>query len=313
MKRNDYNNITSIIKEGIIKLNEPMSSHTSFGIGGNTCYILPNNKSELAQLLSYCNNNKISTFFAGSGSNLLVSDDGFKGVVISLKKTFKALKISKEGIINAESGVMLGNLVKNAMKANIIGLESLIGVPGTLGGALIMNAGAYGSEISNYFLSADMMHMDGKIETLTNKTIKFSYRTSTFPKDQILINAKFKCKLGNQDEITKNKQRASLERKTKQPLKFRSAGSIFKNPKNGVAAGYLIDKAGLKGLKSGNAQISEKHANFIINRGDAKSEDVLKLIKIAKKEVLNKYSIHLKLEVKLLGFNRNIMNDVLYD
>ena len=311
MKSNHYKNIENIIKEGTIKLNEPMSLNTSFGIGGNTCYILPKNKKELSQLLAYCDNNNIITFFAGSGSNLLVSDDGFEGIVISLRKTFKNLQISKEGYINSESGVMLGNLVKNAMKANIIGLESLIGVPGTLGGALIMNAGAYGSEISNYFLSADMMDMKGQINTLTNKSIKFAYRTSTFPKDQILINANFKCKIGNPNDI--NKQRASLERKTKQPLKYRSAGSIFKNPANNSPAGYLIDKAGLKGLKSGNAQISDKHANFIINLGNAKSENVLELIKIAKREVLRKYSIELELEVKLLGFNNDIINTILYD
>ena len=192
-----------------------MSLHTSFGIGGNTCFILPEDKQELSSLLSYCSKNKIKTFFAGSGSNLLVSDDGFNGVVISLKKTFKELSISKDGVIISESGVMLGHLVKNAMSNNIAGLESLIGVPGTLGGALIMNAGAYGSEISKYFISAETMTINGKINTFTNKTIKFSYRTSTFPDNEILISARFNCKLGDPKEILQNKLIASSDRKLK--------------------------------------------------------------------------------------------------
>ena len=153
----------------------------------------------------------------------MVSDDGFDGVVISLQKTFKSLEISDDGIIYVESGVMLGNMVKNAIGENIKGLESLIGVPGTVGGALIMNAGAYGNEISNYFHAATTMTMAGEIKNYSRGDIEFAYRSSTFPKDEILINSTFICEKGNVDNIHKRKQLASKKRKENQPLKFRSA------------------------------------------------------------------------------------------
>ena len=312
MNNHHIENISNIIINGKIFNNEPMSKHTSFGIGGKTCYVLPKNELELSSLLSYCTKNEINIFFAGSGSNLLVSDQGYSGIVVSLKKTFKTLNIYRDGTIVSESGVMLGHLVKNAIKNNIKGLESLIGVPGTLGGALIMNAGAYGSEISKYFISAELMDMNGKVYSVYKSNIKFSYRSSTFPKDKILIRASFNCDLGDREKILFNKLVASSGRKKNQPLQYRSAGSIFKNPENAKPAGYLIEKVGLKGLKSGNAEISEKHANFIINKGSASSSDVIKLIQIAQKEVYSKYSVQLKLEVKLLGFNKDIIKSVSY-
>ena len=176
-----------------------------------------------------------------------------------------ASSLTKNLKIIAESGVMLGTMVKKAISSNIIGLESLIGVPGTLGGALIMNAGAYGSEISNYFIEAKTMEFNGKIKTYKISDIIFSYRHSNFPKNEILIEASFQCKKGNKEKIQKDRIRASQSRKIHQPLKFRSAGSIFKNPSNKIAAGYLIDQAGLKGTTKGGACISNKHANFILN------------------------------------------------
>ena len=183
MKDTELNHMINILSHPPL-LNEPMKNHTTFGIGGNaTCYVYPRSKGELCQLLSYCDENNIAVFFVGSGSNLLVSDDGFDGVVISLQKTFKSLKISEIGVINVESGVMLGNMVKNAIGENIKGLESLMGVPGTVGGALIMNAGAYGSEISNYFTAATTITMSGEIKQYSKGCIEFSYRSSTFPEN----------------------------------------------------------------------------------------------------------------------------------
>ena len=304
MNKVNYKNINKIIKIGVIKIDEPMSLHTSFGIGGNTCFVLPANAKELSDLLIYCSNNYIETFFAGSGSNLLVSDKGFSGIVISLKKTFKKLLISKNGIINSESGVMLGTLVKNAMKNKIIGLESLIGVPGTLGGALIMNAGAYGSEISNNLISVESIDYRGNIKNYKVKNLNFTYRGSSFSKNELLLNATFKCKKGNKKIIHTKKINASNQRKEKQPLKYRSAGSIFKNPSSEYAAGYLIDKSGLKGLQIGGAQISTKHANFIINKNnEATYKEVVELIEIIKKKVLSMFNIKLELEIKIIGGN----------
>ena len=288
---------------------DPLSNHTSFGIGGPAeCIIYPDNQEELSKILKYTNREQISIFFLGSGSNVLVWDDGFEGIVISLRKTFKKLTINNDCLITSESGVMLGTLVKEAIRNNINGLESLIGVPGTLGGALIMNAGAFGSEISNYFIQANTMTINGKIKTYSKKQIDFSYRSSSFPYNEILIEAKFKCKKGTPKKIQLDRKKASQSRKTKQPLKFRSAGSIFKNPSNKLAAGYLIDKAGLKGTQIGDAYISKKHANFIINTDQATANDVFNLILIAKKRVAEKFNINLELEVKLVGFPETMIN-----
>ncbi len=289
---------------------EPMKKHTTFGIGGHAAvYMYPSSVFELAEVLSYTHKNKIPVFFAGSGSNLLVSDEGFDGVVITLQKTFKNLKISDDGTISVDAGVMLGNMVKHAIKSGIKGLESLIGVPGTVGGALIMNAGAFGSEISNYFENALVLTSSGETKKYTKEHVSFSYRTSTFPKDEILISAVFNCEIGNAEDIQKDKLDASKKRKENQPLKFRSAGSIFKNPNSQFAAGYLIDKAGLKGTKCGNAEISPKHANFIVNLGDAHANDVIELIRIAREAVVKKFNIKLELEVKLLGFSDEIIQE----
>ena len=295
----------------IMTFNEPMASHTTFGIGGPAgCLVYPDNREELSELLQYANRENIPAFFTGSGSNILVWDDGFDGFVISLRKTFKRLIITENYQIIAESGVMLGTLVKDAIRANIGGLESLVGVPGTLGGALIMNAGAFGSEISNYFEEAKTMTLDGYMKTYTKNDVCFSYRHSTFPEDEMLIEATFNCHKGVPKNIQKDRKNASQGRKSNQPLKYRSAGSIFKNPSNKLAAGYLIDQAGLKGIQRGGACISKKHANFIINLGEATADDVFYLILLAKQKVDEKFDVKLELEVKLVGFPESMMNEI---
>jgi len=310
---NKYQEYLNNIVSCKILYDEPLSKYTTFGIGGPaSCLIYPNNSNELSIILSCCYKNNVPVIFIGSGSNLLICDQGFNGVVISLRKTFKKLSIENNGIIFAQSGVMLGNMVKIAIQNNIIGLESLVGVPGTVGGALIMNAGAYGQEISNHFIKAKTMTMEGKIKKYLKNDIQFCYRRSTFPVDEILIEAIFKCKKGNHNKIINNKETASIGRKSTQPLKFRSAGSIFKNPSNQISAGYLIDQAGLKGSNYGGASISEKHANFIINLGNATASDVLYLIILAKNEVSKKFNIDLELEIKLIGFPKSKIEEINY-
>ena len=297
----------------VMTFDEPLAKHTTFGIGGPAaCMVLPETREELSILLKYAFQNNISVIFIGSGSNILVWDKGFDGIVISLKKSFKNLSIKQNSQIIVESGVMLGTMVKQAMAAEIGGLESLIGVPGTVGGALIMNAGAFGSEISKYFEAAKTMTIEGDIKSYKKGEIEFSYRHSTFPKNEILLEATFQCKRGKPADILKERKVASEGRKSNQPLKFRSAGSIFKNPSDSLAAGYLIDKAGLKGTERGGAAISEKHANFIVNMGGATAADVLYLIKLAKKYVAKKFNINLELEVKLIGFPKAITQDIYY-
>ena len=297
----------------IMTFDEPLAKHTTFGIGGPAdCMVFPETREELSKLLKYAYQKKISAIFIGSGSNILVWDKGFDGIVISLKKSFKNLTIKRNSQIIVEAGVMLGTMVKQAMAAEIGGLESLIGVPGTVGGALIMNAGAFGSEISKYFEEAKTMTIEGETKSYKKGEIEFSYRHSTFPKNEILLEATFQCKRGKPAEILKDRKVASDGRKSNQPLKFRSAGSIFKNPSDSLAAGYLIDKTGLKGTERGGAAISEKHANFIVNMGDATAADVLYLIKLAKKYVAKKFHINLELEVKLIGFPKSMTQDIYY-
>ena len=294
------------ITKGIILFDEPMSKHTSYGIGGPArAYVTPKNKEDLVSILKFSKDNNIPSYFIGSGSNLLVSDDGIDGIVITLGKSFNKLEINKNNVF-AETGVMLGKMVKECTKRNLSGLESLIGVPGTLGGALIMNAGAFGGEISNYLEYVSVITMSGDEKKYQQKDIKFNYRNSSFSDNEILINANFKFLFSDQKTVSKNKIKASGGRKSSQPLRFRSAGSVFKNPSEG-AAGYFIDKAGLKGTKSGDAEISNVHANFFVNHGTATAKDVVRLINIARKKVYNEFGVMLELEIKTLGFAQGVI------
>ena len=294
------------ITKGIILFDEPMSKHTSYGIGGPArVYVTPKNKEDLVSILKFSKDNNIPSYFIGSGSNLLVSDDGIDGIVITLGKSFNKLEINKNNVF-AETGVMLGKMVKECTKRNLSGLESLIGVPGTLGGALIMNAGAFGGEISNYLEYVSVITMSGDEKKYQQKDIKFNYRNSSFSDNEILINANFKFIFSDQKTVSKNKLKASGGRKSSQPLRFRSAGSVFKNPSEG-AAGYFIDKAGLKGTKSGDAEISNVHANFFVNHGTATAKDVVRLINIARKKVYKEFGVMLELEIKTLGFAQGVI------
>lgn len=291
---------------GTCLLNEPMSRHTSYGIGGPAgAYITPRDQDDLRRILHFADEQNIPVFFIGSGSNLLVADEGINGIVITLIKSFNKLEI-KGCHIYAETGVMLGHMVKHCIKQKLTGLETMVGVPGTLGGALMMNAGAFGSEISNCLKNVDVMTLTGEIKQYSVKDIDFHYRHSSFKKDEIIMSANFVLKKATKQEIMNKRAKASAGRKETQPLRFRSAGSLFKNPKKDVAAGYLIDKAGLKGTHRGDAEISEKHANFFVNHGKANAEDIVFLIRLARKTVEKKFGINLELEVKTLGFKPGI-------
>ena len=283
--------------------NELMKKHTTFGIGGPAdLFILPNANSQLKKIINIIKCQNIKCYFLGSGSNILVDDDGLRGVIISLKKSSKKI-IFQKNTVSVDCGAMLGTFIKKLSKHEITGFESLGGVPGTVGGALIMNAGAFGAEISNHLLSLTSINDNGKIKTYNKTDINFSYRSSSISKNELLMNAIFECCKGSKNIIKQKRLEASNLRKKNQPLKYRSAGSIFKNPKKSLAAGYLIDKAGLKGEKIGGAQISEKHANFIINSDNASSRDVICLINMIEKKIKSKFNINLELEIKILGGN----------
>ena len=295
---NEINNKTA----SLCLMNESLKKHTTYGIGGPAdLMIFPKSKQDLIKVIEIINENKIQLTILGSGSNVLVSDNGIRGAVISLKNSLKQIEVD-ENILYAECGTMLGKIVKHAVKNNLIGLENLNGVPGTLGGALIMNAGAWGGEISENLIHVEVINSKSEIQKIQKKDLNFSYRQSSFNKDDILLSAKFNLKKADKDIIKENFIEAQSGRKKSQPLNKRSAGSLFKNPKNN-SAGKLLDEAGLKGFSIGDAKISEKHANFFINDGDATSRDMLMLIKKAHKEVKDKFNVNLSLEVKLMGFN----------
>ena len=289
------NNDTKILAD------ESLKKHTTFGVGGKArIFIIPKTSDDIIKIIQFAKKNNIKISFIGSGSNIVASDKGYNGIIISLKKSFNKIKfINNE--IHVEAGAMLNSMVKKAINKGYKGFESLVGVPGTVGGAIIMNAGAHGSEISELFISARTIDINGSLKIYDRNDISFSYRDSSFSKNEILLDAKFKLIKGSIDVINKKKKDVSIKRKTSQPLSYKSAGSIFKNPTNKIAAGYLIDKAGLKGLRIGDAEISQKHANFIINHGKAKSSEILNLISIMQNKVKNEFNVKLELEVKIIG------------
>ena len=302
----DLKQLTEMIA-GTIKENEPMMNHTSYGIGGSAlAFIEPKSVKDLQIIKIFTEKYKIPLYCIGSGSNLLVSDNGINGFVVSLEKSFKDI-IFEDDNCHAGAGVKLSKLVKECIKRDLIGLETLIGIPGTLGGALVMNAGAYENEISNYLISIELLNNMGVIEQKYADEIEFTYRSSNFNKDDIILNADFQLERTSQPEIAKNRDQANLSRKSTQPLKFRSAGSVFKNPKD-FAAGYLIDQAGLKSKSIGGAIVSDIHANFIINKANATADDVVQLIKIIRDTIFKKYSIALELEIATLGFPKGTFN-----
>ena len=290
-----------------VLINEKMSGHTSYGIGGPVlAYIRPNDKSELIKIIKLMNKNSHKVYYLGSGSNLLVNDKNINAFVITTARAIKDIKIENNTIF-ADSGVMLGKLVKEAIKHKLTGLESLAGVPGTLGGALKMNAGAWGSEISNYLISVEVIGSDGIIKMLKPTDLNFGYRKSSFSSEEFILSAQFKLKASSEDDIKRKKTKASKGRIKTQPLKYRSAGSVFKNPRSDLAAGFLIEKAGLKGTKYGDAEISTHHANFFINHGNAKAKEIAYLISLSRKTVYEKYGIMLDLELMTIGFkNKNL-------
>ena len=302
--------IENIMKElnsetsSLCLMNESLKKHTTYGIGGPAdLMIFPKSKQDLIKVIEIINENKLQLTILGSGSNVLVSDKGIRGAVISLKNSLKQIKVSNN-ILYAECGTMLGKIVRHAVKNNLIGLENLNGVPGTLGGALIMNAGAWGGEISENLIHVELINSKNEIKNILKKDLNFSYRKSSFQNDDILLSAKFDLKKADENIIHENFIKAQSGRKNTQPLNQRSAGSLFKNPENN-SAGKLLDDAGLKGFSIGDAMISDKHANFFINNGEASSDDMVSLIKKAHREVLERFKINLSLEVKLMGFNEN--------
>lgn len=277
--------------------NEPLSKHTSFKIGGNAeLFVTVFDETGLKAVISLCKENDIPLFILGKGSNLLISDNGMKGVVLTLDGVFKDISV-KENKIRCGAGVNLARLCTTALSHSLGGLEFAYGIPGSVGGAAYMNAGAYGGEMKDVVTEVTHITTDGKIETLSLSELDFSYRHSIYKtNDNIILYVSFELKEDNQEDIKDRMDDFMNRRKTKQPLEYPSAGSVFKRPE-GNYAGTLIEKCGLKGKTIGGAQVSEKHAGFIINIGDATCDDVLNLVKFVQDTVMNETGYFLEREI----------------
>ena len=304
----NINNIKKLTT-GIIKKNEPMSAHTTFRTGGSAdLYIVPRNTKETAALIRYFKLNKLPYFVIGNGSNLLVSDKGYRGAVIDLGRNdgteFTMLGYEWQGdklIADVGAGCFLSAVGNIAANIGATGFEELTGIPGCIGGACIMNAGAYGREMKDVVESVEIIDRDGHIRKLARDEIEFRYRGSSLMDDGCIVcRAEIGLSKGNTEDIKAKCEELFNKRKESQPLEYPSAGSTFKRPE-GYFAGKLISDAGLKGYKVGGAEVSEKHAGFVINKDHATSEDIYKLIQDVKAKILDKDGVELEPEVRFLG------------
>lgn len=295
--------LEKIIDKKNIFENEPMKKHTSFKIGGVAdYYVKVKTQDELKSVLRLAKEENIPYYIVGNGTNLLVRDGGFRGIIIKLEmQKYVIEKYENYAYIIAEAGVSLPLLSRVAMENGFSGIEGLAGVPGTLGGAVRMNAGAYGCEIKDVVISSKCMDKNGDICEFDFDNHEFSYRRSVFEQNEmIILETKMKFEYGKKEEIEQKIQEYMKSRKEKQPLEYPNAGSIFKRIENVITA-KLIDECGLKGYSVGDAEVSKKHAGFIVNKENATAEDVLELIEYVKSKVKEKFDIDLELEVLVIG------------
>ena len=280
---------------------EPMSKHTTFKIGGNAdVYIKVNNLSKLSTILKECANSEIDYMLLGNGSNLLVSDEGIRGAVIRLDGDFRKITLVDETTVFCGAGATLARLCKFALNCGLSGLEFAWGIPGTVGGAVFMNAGAYDGEMKNIVHSVSDISPDGQIGRIEKQDLGFGYRTSVYrTNNRIITGVTLKLQKGNPEEIRSKMDDYMQRRSTKQPLEYPSAGSVFKRPE-GNYAGALIEQCGLKGKMCGGAQVSEKHAGFIINKSNATAADVRNLIGDIQKTVADSTGYNLECELIIL-------------
>ena len=291
--------LLDIIDKKDILMNEPMKKHTSFKIGGTADYFITiRNVSDLKKVQNFTTKENIPFFIIGNGTNLLVLDKGIRGIVAKL--SFEKIEINKNKII-VSSDISVSKLAKVCAEQNLSGIEFLAGIPGTIGGAVKMNAGAYGSEIKDVVQYTKCLDGNGNIVELSNEEQEFEYRKSVFSKNNyIILETELILKMDSFDNINTKMNEMLDNRRKKQPLEYPSAGSTFKRNKNVVTA-KLIDECGLKCFSIGGASVSEKHAGFIINKGNATAADVLELIEYIKKVVYQKFKEEIELEIEVIG------------
>lgn len=296
-----YNKLCKILGEEQVKVNEEMKKHTTFRVGGPAAYYIePEDEQSLAALLNLCSQEAVPYFVLGNGSNMLVSDQGYEGVIISMGKLWGQCNI-EDTVMTAGAGCLLSAMARQALEQSLTGLEFAAGIPGSFGGAVVMNAGAYGSEIKEVLTEARVMTDKGEILTIPASELELGYRTSCIPKNHyIVLGGTLQLQRGEKSEIQSMMEDLAGRRKEKQPLEYPSAGSTFKRPE-GHFAGKLIQDAGLRGYRVGGAQVSEKHCGFVINREQATAADIWNLCQDVKKKVENEFGVTMELEVKTLG------------
>ena len=298
-----YNKLIKNFDSTKVLINEPMKKHTSFKTGGNAdVFVKPSNIDEIKYIVDFSKKENIPLTIVGNGTNLIVKDNGIRGIVMKIDFQYYDVKKNNDKVlIKAGAGVPLTKISNLAKNNSASGLEFAVGIPGTIGGAVYMNAGAYGSEMKNVVKTTTYMDLDGNINTISNSEHHFEYRNSVFSKNNcIILETLLELPIGDSNEIKASMKQNVLSRTEKQPLDKPNAGSTFKRG-NGFITAKLIDECGLKGYKIGGAEVSTKHAGFIVNSNHATSKDILNLSEYVKSEVYKKFNVNIELEVKVIG------------
>ena len=293
--------LLSILKVEQVKKDEPMKIHTTFRVGGPASYfVTPETEEEVAKVIEVCTQENVPYYIVGNGSNLLVSDAGYRGVIVQIYKEMNEVKVEGD-LVKAQAGALLSGIAAKALGAELSGFEFASGIPGTIGGACVMNAGAYGGEMKDVLESVTALTGEGKIIELGRNELELGYRTSVIAKKgYIVLGAVLKLERGDGEKIKTYMDELKEKRVTKQPLEYPSAGSTFKRPE-GYFAGKLIQDSGLKGFTVGGAQVSEKHSGFVINKGNATAADVMELIRQVTAKVKEDTGVTMEPEVKQIG------------
>ena len=301
MNQSFYDKLTSVIAKERVYVDEPMSRHTTFRVGGPAdFFVTPKAKEEVRDVIRICKEAGMPYYIIGNGSNLLVSDAGYRGVIVQIYKEMNEVKVEGD-LVKAQAGALLSGIAAKALGAELSGFEFASGIPGTIGGACVMNAGAYGGEMKDVLESVTVLTGKGKIIELGRNELELGYRTSVIAKKgYIVLGAALKLERGDGEKIKTYMDELKEKRVTKQPLEYPSAGSTFKRPE-GYFAGKLIEDAGLRGFQVGGAQVSEKHCGFVINRDHATAADIMELMRQVQIRVKENSGVDLEPEVKRLG------------
>lgn len=301
MNQNFYDKLNNVIAKDSILIDEPMSRHTTFRVGGPAdFFVTPKAKEEVRDVIRICKEAGMPYYIIGNGSNLLVSDAGYRGVIVQIYKEMNEVKVEGD-LVKPQAGALLSGIAAKALGAELSGFEFASGIPGTIGGACVMNAGAYGGEMKDVLESVTVLTGEGKIIELGRNELELGYRTSVIAKKgYIVLGAVLKLERGDGEKIKTYMDELKEKRVTKQPLEYPSAGSTFKRPE-GYFAGKLIEDAGLRGFQVGGAQVSEKHCGFVINRNHATAADIMELMRQVQIRVKENSGVDLEPEVKRLG------------